>query len=227
MHTMSLEEWGIVFGTLILVLFLILRKKMLKPTAIATGLIAAVFVAGRGGIGSYAAIIVFFLVGEFVTRHIRNKYHRKEHGTRSTSNIVGNIGPAIIALAVNPTPFNVMFFTSLSAAFADTLSSEIGVLSKDRPLLITTLQPVFPGTDGGVSVLGFAAAALGGIIFGILGYALTGSFYWGALLILAGMMGSVLDSVMGAVFQSRGYLDNNLVNFISSFLVGLFFAVLF
>ena len=224
---MNLVDWSVVFVVLALVLFLIQRKKLLKPTAIATGLITALFVAWRGGLGSFFAIILFFLVGEFVTRMIRNKHAEKKHGTRSTSNIVGNIGPAIIALAINPTPINVMFFASLAAAFADTLSSEIGVLSREKPLMITTLQPVAPGTDGGVSTLGFAGAALGGIIFAVIGFAVSGNIFFAAILFAAGVFGSVFDSVLGAVFQSRGYLDNNLVNFISSLCVGLFFALMF
>lgn len=224
---MNTTDWMIVFAVLALVLLLILRKKLLKPTAVATGLVTALFVAWRGELGSFFAIILFFLIGEFVTRMIRDKHATKKHGTRSTSNIVGNIGPAIIALAINPTPFNIMFFASLSAAFADTLSSEIGVLSREQPLLITTLQPVPAGTDGGVTSLGFAAAALGGIVYALIGFAVSGNIFLAAILFAAGIAGSVFDSVLGATLQQRGVLDNNLVNFVSSLSVGLFFALMF
>lgn len=224
---MSILEWIIVIVVLLGVLFIIRQKKLLKPTAIATGLITALFVAWRGGLGSFFAIILFFLIGEFVTRAIRNKYHRKQHGTRSTSNIVGNIGPAIIALALNPTPFNIMFFASLSAAFADTLSSEIGVLSREQPVMITTLKPVPAGTDGGVSLLGFLASALGGLIFAVLGFVISGNVFFATILFAAGVLGSVVDSFAGATLQQWGYLDNNLVNFVSSLGVGLFFALVF
>lgn len=224
---MNVEEWAIVLVVLVFVLALILRKKLLKPTAVATGLITALFVAWRGGIHSFLAIILFFLIGEFVTRMIRNKYSHKPHATRSTSNIVGNIGPAIIALAINPTPFNVMFFASLSAAFADTLSSEIGVLSREQPVMITTLKPVQAGTDGAVSSLGFTAAALGGVIFAILGFFASGNVFLALMLFAAGVFGSVLDSFLGATLQQRGILDNNLVNFVSALSVGLFFALMF
>ena len=224
---MFLEEWVIVFVVLAFVLILILRKGLLKPTAVATGLITALFVAWRGGLSSFFAIILFFLIGEFVTRMIRDKHTHKKHGTRSTSNIVGNIGPAIIALAINPTPFNIMFYASLSAAFADTLSSEIGVLSREQPVMITTLKPVLAGTDGGVSLLGFLAAALGGIIFAIIGFFASGSVFYAVLLFAAGVFGSVVDSFLGATLQQRRVLDNNLVNFVASLSVGLFFALMF
>lgn len=224
---MELYEWAMVGVTLVLLLIFIHTKKLLKPMAIFTGLGAALFVAWRGGLGSFFAIVLFFLVGEFVTRQIRNKYHRKEHGQRSTKNIVGNIGPALIALTLNPVPFNVMFFTSLAASFADTLSSEIGVLSKSQPLLITTLKPATAGEDGAVSFLGFLAAGLGGLLYGLFAFILTGSLFWGAVVMVAGLFGSVLDSFLGATLQKEGYLDNNTNNFVSSFLVGAFFALLF
>src|SRR3989454_3874320 len=47
----------------------------------------------------------------------------------------------------------VIFLSALSVAGADTLASEIGVLSR-KTVLITTGEPVPPGTDGGVSRLG-------------------------------------------------------------------------
>lgn len=120
-----------------------------------------------------------------------------------------------------------MFFASLAAAFADTLSSEIGVLSKETPLMITTLRPAPAGTDGAVSLLGFGGAALGGMVFALLTFALTQSLYWGALIFIAGLFGSIVDSVVGATLQKQGYLDNNTTNFVSAFLVGLFFALFF
>jgi uncharacterized protein (TIGR00297 family) len=224
---MELLEWAIVGITLVVVLGLIYWKKLLRPRAIIIGLGACLYVAYFGGLGSFFSIVVFFLVGEFVTRNIRNKYHHKPHGLRSTVNIVGNIGPALIALTINPVAFNVMFFASLSAAFADTLSSEVGVLSKEKPLLITTLKPAQAGEDGAVSLLGFVAAAFGGIVFGLLAFWITHSLKWAALITLAGIVGTIFDSILGATLQRKGYLDNNTTNFVSSFAVGLFFALLF
>jgi uncharacterized membrane protein len=37
-----------------------------------------------------------------------------------------------------------------------------------------------------------------------------------AIIILAGFFGTLVDSLLGAVFERRGWLDNNLVNLFST-----------
>lgn len=111
-----------------------------------------------------------------------------------------------------------------AAVAADTFSSELGILSKRSPRLITspTFRKVPPGTNGGVTLTGLVAGLLGSMIIvvtsmfflpfcneqtaGKLGGGLApwtqqqrnmlmfGLTLWGAL-------GSVLDSFLGAVFQ--------------------------
>jgi len=43
----------------------------------------------------------------------------------------------------------------------DTLASELGILSKSKPILITTLRQVPPGTNGAMSLLGTAVSIIG------------------------------------------------------------------
>ncbi|WVZ71348.1 hypothetical protein U9M48_019941 [Paspalum notatum var. saurae] len=99
----------------------------------------------------------------------------------------------------------------------DTWSSEIGVLSNEQPRLITTLKPVRKGTNGGVTLQGLLAATGGGLIIG-LAFVIVGLFTAECssnmalrqLLVLpisaaAGLLGSLIDSLLGATLQFSGY----------------------
>lgn len=57
--------------------------------------------------------------------------------------------------------------SNYAAVTADTLSSELGILSKSRPRLITTLRSVPPGTNGGVTPTGILAGFAGSVIIGL------------------------------------------------------------
>ncbi|KAL6884627.1 hypothetical protein ACP4OV_010563 [Aristida adscensionis] len=99
----------------------------------------------------------------------------------------------------------------------DTWSSEIGVLSDEQPRLVTTLKPVRKGTNGGVTLQGLLAAMAGGLTIG-LAFVVVGLFTAECsfdmalrqLLVLpisaaAGLLGSLIDSLLGATLQFSGY----------------------
>ena len=109
----------------------------------------------------------------------------------------------------------VAFLSYFSCCGGDTFASELGVLSKSKPRLITTFcrKEVEPGTNGGVSLLGVVASILGGLVAAS-GWALGAYITSGvrteimyALIIGAfgGFFGSFVDSVLGATVQYSGY----------------------
>lgn len=97
---------------------------------------------------------------------------------------------------------------ALAAAASDTWSTEIGSWIGGTPRLITNWQPVAAGTSGGVTLWGFAGAALGAtaVALAFTSLMLPGTQlgpFSGALVLLAGVAGSVADSVLGALVQAR------------------------
>ncbi|KAE9032401.1 hypothetical protein PR003_g9312 [Phytophthora rubi] len=105
------------------------------------------------------------------------------------------------------------FIGHYACCAADTWASELGVLSKSEPRLITTLRRVPPGTNGAVSALGLAMSALGGAFIGALHYAAslpsgTAQLQVVTLGAASGLFGSVLDSLLGATVQAT-YFDRS------------------
>ncbi|KAK3833386.1 MAG: integral membrane protein DUF92-domain-containing protein [Linnemannia elongata] len=92
----------------------------------------------------------------------------------------------------------------------DTWASELGILNKSWPTLITTFKKVPPGTNGGVSPLGLGASLGGGLLIGITAAIsiIMQLAFLGALVLAgagAGFFGSLLDSVLGATIQKSNY----------------------
>jgi uncharacterized protein (TIGR00297 family) len=91
---------------------------------------------------------------------------------------------------------------ALAAVTADTWATELGVLSSERPRLITTCEPVEAGTSGGVSLLGTAAAAGGALLLGLAAAALGGNWRVLPAAACGGLVGAFVDSLLGATVQA-------------------------
>ncbi|CAI8610223.1 unnamed protein product [Vicia faba] len=104
----------------------------------------------------------------------------------------------------------------------DTWSSEIGVLSDDRPRLITTFKHVRKGTNGGVTKTGLlAAAGLGGsIIDSLFGATLQFSGFCSIRQKVVGKPGPTVKKISGL-----SILDNNAVNFVSILLTTILTSI--
>ena len=94
---------------------------------------------------------------------------------------------------------------------ADTFASEIGVLSSSPPRMVVSGRVVPRGTNGGVSLLGLAAAAVGALLVGASGSLAfsvqTGlQFDWTVTWtgLAVGVVGSLVDSVLGATLRFSG-----------------------
>ena len=116
------------------------------------------------------------------------------------------------------------FVGAMATVTADTWATELGVLGKRPPRLVTHWQRVEAGTSGGVSALGTLAALAGALAIGLVTVvtALDGLFggpgisslgalaMWGALWLvpvaaLSGLAGSTFDSLLGATVQAIYY----------------------
>ena len=110
----------------------------------------------------------------------------------------------------------VLALAALAEAAGDTSSSEIGMAFPGKTWMITTFQPVPAGTDGGISLFGTIAALLGAasvavaaVLTGLVPIHTLRRSFWR-------FFGTIVDSLLGAVFERRSWLDNDLVNLLST-----------
>ena len=164
-----------------------------------------------------APLIVLFVLTFGATRFGRlRKEHRQlaeSRRGRRASQIAANLGMAGLCAAVG---FYPGALAALAEATADTLSSEIGQALGGPTWLLTSFRRVAPGTDGGMSLSGTSAGALGGALVVLAGCTMLRSTSTAALVFLASAAGLLFDSLLGATLQQRGYLGNDLVNFSST-----------
>ncbi len=225
---MSLIELALVLAFLFLFSIFSHKKKLLNYEGIfianAVGLAAITY--GPNSLLCFFAVVMFFVIGE-----IASTYPKKKHEQRNLWNVVGNSLPALAILSlvvIYPEYsfyFQLGFFGAISAALADTLSSEIGYYSKSKPVLITTFKKVNRGIDGGVTLLGEYAALAGSIAIALLYFLVTQEIFSAIVIILAGIVGTNVDSLFGALFETKKILNNTHVNLIGS-TAGALFAFL-
>jgi len=173
-----------------------------------------------GGWTWFVIVATFFVLGVAFTWY-RYEYKKsigsaqEKGGTRNWPNILANGGVAsLLGLGEflgGGLIFAVLYVGAVSAAASDTVATELGLLNRSPPRLITHPgTTVSPGTSGGVSPMGFAgtflASALIGVVAAVLGVA-SGlqPVYVLAVSISGGVIGSVADSVAGATFQRKSY----------------------
>ena len=220
------------FGSLPLYLFMLgatailLVAYFLKAITI-DGIVAALLIA----ITLYAlldflvgiALIAFFLLGSVVSK-IKNKRKieaeglQEKGGPRTWKQVIANSLPAaifawlyLILNQVFPGQYDFILLLALAvftAATADTISSEIGMLSKETSFHILTFKKYPRGISGGVTFTGLIAGIIGSFLVATIVFInpLYGVTEYLVVAIL-GVLGTLVDSILGALFQ-RKYINN-------------------
>ena len=142
----------------------------LDGAAAATG-VGAVTLA-CGGLPASTALVTFFITSSALSRFkMREKARRgvlaqAKGGRRDAWQVLANGGVAAACLGSWGARGVPGFLGALAAAGADTWATELGLLARRPPRLITSLRPVQPGTSGGITPEGTLAAIAGAMTVG-------------------------------------------------------------
>ena len=206
--------------TIVIVFALVaIRAKALDKGGFLASVVVGYAIFLGGGWQWFVVIASFFILGVGFT-WFKYEYKKKlgsaqeKGGARNWPNILANGGLAAIfglgELVSGWSVFTVLYLGAMSAAASDTVATELGLLNKSPPRLITRLgTTVMPGTSGGVTGLGFFGTLLASLAIGLIAASLgiLGSLSYPLVVLTAvvgGVAGSVADSVIGATVQRKG-----------------------
>ena len=176
---------------------------------------------GLGGLSWAVLLLGFFISSSALSRAFpRQKAAFSEKyakgARRDWGQVLANGGlGALLAIAKVVLPGQdwiwFAFVGAMAAVNGDTWATELGVLSKAAPRLITSGKSVEKGVSGGVSLLGYLAVGAGALIVGVLA-ALFSPIRAASVLVASalagGLAGSTFDSFLGATVQAIYYCPN-------------------
>jgi len=209
--------------------------KTVKPSGAIAGYLLGTAIYAFSGWRGYVILTIFFVLASGSTKvgyekKAARRIAQEAGGRRGARHAIANVGlAAFLAFLAASTPATtallIAFTAALATAVFDTVSTEIGQVYGKHPILITTLRPVPPGTDGAVSLEGTAAGLLAGAVLSALAWVMGMIPAAGAAVaIAASFVGTTAESYIGATVEAMKLIDNEAVNFANT-LVGALAAL--
>lgn len=252
---------GLIVG-IVLFLLVVLSGAMTVCAGIAAIVMAVCFRVFGGRLGLWFVVgcyIFIFVVGVF-RRLIRrtNENKKKKIAQRNIKQILinGGIGTVFIVIygLTQSYAFLISAIVSIGGNFVDSVSSDVGTLSRHRPYDFLRRKFVETGISGGMSVLGTASAFLTSAAMALFAVVVpTGNVRNGCITAALIFAQTLIDSALGSLIQVKYYdekckiitekktingvenkyysgirwVDNNMVNLISSAIVSVTAIIVF
>ena len=223
---------GIAVGVNAAIALLSIPLRLVAVSGSIAGFVAGSIILHLGGWGAYAVLWTFFLFGTVASKL---GYARKaalgtaqaNRARRGARHVWANVSVgAAIAFAMHGRVFAssvpvlaLALAGSFAAALADTFGTELGTLWGRRPVLLSKLRRVPPGTRGAVSGAGLLGGLLGALLVAAAGAAagLYG-YRWIGIVVAAGLAGSVAESLLIDLAARRGAaVDHEFCNLFNTF----------
>jgi uncharacterized protein (TIGR00297 family)/Raf kinase inhibitor-like YbhB/YbcL family protein len=210
---------GIILAAIIAAVAFFARS-LNRSGAIAAFILGTV-IFGIGGLSWSILLLAFFVSSSLLSRIFKkqkltveekfSKGSRRDAGQVAANGAIAGLIALIFPILGGPSWLWAAFAGALASVNADTWATELGVLNKKSPRLITTGESVEPGTSGGISVTGTMASLGGSALIAILAvifkpdqfaFSIENNILLFLIVTIAGMTGSLVDSLFGATCQA-------------------------
>lgn len=209
-----------------------IRHRKLNPVAAITGGILGFCIFIGSGWTGFFLLALFFVGGTAATSWKRKQKSaigmmQEQGGQRKPGQVIANAGMAgalgllSLFLPQHKEILALMIAATFSSALADTLSSELGSLYGKKFYNILSFQKDQKGLDGVVSLEGTLIGVVGS---GVIATVYSMGFGWDErylILLFAGTVGNISDSILGAALERRHRIGNDAVNFFNTFIAAL------
>ena len=210
-------------------------RALTRDGAIAAFVVGTLTYAG-GTIGFTLVLLAFFVPSVILSRIGRARKRELvdvgKAGPRDAWQVLANGGVATVCAigwaVTRDLHWALAFAGAYAASTADTWATEIGTLGRGAPRSILTLRPLATGMSGGVTMRGTLGEVAGALWIGLVapiaialayadpnagfGWTMAYTRWWGILPLvlaipLAGVIGSTVDSLLGATLQESRHCD--------------------
>lgn len=221
-HESSQMLYAVLFASGVAVISVYL--KFLSPSGAAATFLLATIIFGLGGWKWTIPILIFFVASSLLSKIEKSQKRHLEAivektDMRDEGQVAANGGIAGIILLLwyffpNQEFLYPCYLGTLAAVTADTWSTEIGTLAKQKPVSIISLKKVEAGTSGGVSFVGMIGGIMGAMTIAYTGWLIdaeTISLTTAGKIVAAGFIGSLVDSLLGATIQAQYQSDGGVI----------------
>lgn len=200
----------------LIIAFLAYKARSLNKSGAVAAAFTGTIIFGVGGLNWAILLLTFFITSSALSRAFKKRKSNLEEKfskghERDAGQVFGNGGIATLFAALhyffpNEPWVWAAFAASLAAVNADTWATELGVLNPNPPRMITNLTKVVEkGTSGGISLVGTLASLAGSALIAFLASLLTGNWSLFLVVSIAGLAGSLFDSLLGGTVQAMYY----------------------
>lgn len=246
----------------VIVAFVTIRKKAFTVPAALSACAVLITVAVCSGWSGIVIVLAAYFTIFAVDMAVGNKSEKvtrainQRTGARGIVQVIANaLAATVAALAsfIFKRPELMMVYAAaLTECLADSLASDVGVLSKKDPIDICRMKRIKRGLSGGVSLLGTLSALAGCVLMFLVSWIFFGMSVRLAVTVIAiPMVGICIDSILGSLVQAKykctvcgkstektihcgaetshvgglKLINNDAVNIISNFLTAILAAV--